>query len=342
MTLLAMEGFDDGAFTAATRGWSTSGNTSAGRTGTLSIRVGDSGANWANWNWGETLTTFVFGFAYYAASLGTTPVRILRIKDGSTTNLEMFIRDTGAFYVIGAWGTSSDSATGLIPQGAWGYIEIKMTIDNTVGSYEVRINGVNELSSSGIDTQSGSNVYCDNIRFEGTGVTDIDVAYIDDVYLVDDTTSFNNDFLGDTRVFTLFPIGDGNVSNMTGSDGNKIDNWALVDESVPSSTDWVGSALEGDIDTYDMTSLSSTTYVVHGIITSVYGAKGDAGTKFLRHVLRTGSTGGAPTDNVGTSYALGLGYSVVDEIWNVNPVTSTQWTEGEINAMEVGQETRNS
>jgi hypothetical protein len=65
--------------------------------------------------------------------------------------------------------------------------------------------------------------------------------------------------------------------------------------------------------------------------------KDDSGTKFMRTVARTGGT-----DYVGSSVALAESWAGRFEVWSENPGTTAAWTVTEINALEVGQEVRDS
>jgi len=343
MALLHLQSFDD-TNTDGHPGWSSSTWTTSGvRTGTKGIQVGDSLNQSASFSYSDQPSTTIVGVAWKPTDLGPDPSRVIQVDgSGGGVDLALYLRATGAIYATGPWGTSSDSATGIITLGLWHYLEIKLVTDNTTGSYEVKINGTTSFSGSSVDTQSGTSAYTTQVYFYGSGSSDMDRSYFDDFYLCDDTTSYNNDFLGDTAVHSLYPNGDGNTSNMTGSDADQVDNYELVNEEPPSSTDYVGSQTPGDLDTYAMENLGSTAYTVHGIVTSVYGAKSDVGLKYMRHVVRTGSTSGAQSDNVSDTYLLTSSYVMNDKAWNVNPVTGVQWTEGEITAFEVGQETRNT
>jgi hypothetical protein len=308
------------------------------------MHTGDNANRSGTFTYGDQPLTTIMGVAWRPLDIGPNPSSFI-IMRGSETGIDvrLWLRGDGSIHATGPFGTGSDSATGLVTLGIWHYLEIKYLSDNTVGTYEVRINETTVLSDTGLDTQSGTSPYSASVFFPGSGgATDMDDQYWDDFYLCDDTTSFNNDFLGDTAVHSLYPIGDGNTTDMLGSDGDQIDNWELVNEATPSATDYVGAQTVGFKDTYAMENLGSTAYTVHGIQTSVYGAKSDVGLKYMRHVLRTGSTGGAQSDNVSDTDILNTSYAMTAKIWSVNPATASTWTEGEISAIEVGQEARNA
>jgi hypothetical protein len=110
-----------------------------------------------------------------------------------------------------------------------------------------------------------------------------------------------------------------------------------VDGSDPNTDEFVGSATEGEKDTYSMSDLSSTTEAIIGVITEAISAKSDSGTKFMRPVIRTSST-----DYNGTSEALSETYVMQTTVWDENPNTTNPWTGSEVDSIEVGAEVRDS
>jgi hypothetical protein len=127
---------------------------------------------------------------------------------------------------------------------------------------------------------------------------------------------------------------------MTGSDADQVDNYLLVDNNAavpPATTEYVEAATEGLKDTYAMDDLAGAN-TVFGVATSVYVSKDASGAKYARPILRSGVT-----DYVGTSLPLSDGtFSLLEEVYDVDPDTSAQWTYTGVNAVEVGQEVRDS
>jgi len=347
MALLMLEGFDDG-FAQSRNLWTTL--TTVGptykRVGANGVSISASATRDATYSLSDsTPTTCVVGFAFRKVSNNQDPETILELKDGSGVHLQIRRRTNGALFAVYPGGTGADTATGIVPLSTWVYIEVKLTVDNTTGSYEIKVDEDSVISGTSLDTQAGSNTYTDVVHWVGTAAGHSWEAYLDDIYILDDTTSSNNDFLGDMAVVTLYPVDNGNTSGMVGSDGDQIDNYLLVNEVVPSSTGYVQGDIEGSLDTYVMGSLGttgSTSYHVHGVMTTVWGAKVDSGVKYLRHVIRTGTTGGAQSDNGSAVVPLTTSYVIYDTMWDTNPVTSTGWTHEQIEAFEVGQEGRDS
>jgi hypothetical protein len=111
------------------------------------------------------------------------------------------------------------------------YLELKVVIHDTTGSYEIRINGQTLVSQTNIDTKLTSDANVDRIRFgtfNSTGSGSDEGNRITDLYVCDDSGSVNNTFLGPVRVLSLHPDADGDDEDWTLSSGT--DSYALVNE----------------------------------------------------------------------------------------------------------------
>lgn len=133
----------------------------------------------------------------------------------------------------------------------------------------------------------------------------------------------------------LMPNGNGNYSDLTGSDGNKVDNYALVDEKPPSSADYVGSATATEKDSYALENLSATYTKVMNVQPVAYSGLAAAGTGGLKTLIRSNGT----DDTDASSQALTTTYaSIRGEIRHKNPDGDVDWTVTAVNAAEVGME----
>jgi hypothetical protein len=348
MALLLVEGFDDGLYTK--RGYVGAGgavDAAYGRNG-KGVRLGDNySAGFIVGTAGFTSdATIILGANVYIAATSPANAYIFGLHSASyssTSSYGCVVRYDEVnkrLFVSDVTGTINTAAVNSVLIGAWYHIELKVTANNTTGSWELRVDGDTYLSAINRDT-SRLSIPDPYIMFVGSSTLDIDAAYCDDVHICDSTGSFNNDFLGISKVVTLLPNGNGNSSVMVGSDGNSVDNYLLVDNNAaipPAVTEYVGGATEGDKDTYAMEDLAGTP-TVHGVVTSIYATKSDVGAKYMRPVIRSGGT-----DYPGTSKALPTtpAYISQDEAWEVDPATSTTWLYGGVNSAEVGQEARDS
>lgn len=219
--------------------------------------------------------------------------------------------------------------------GAWHYYEFKVAIDDAAGSVEVRRDQTPIINISGVDTRNGgtnANVYW--MRFGNNA--DNNYGSLDDVYVLRNDGAGKTDFLGEVEVEALVPNGNGNYSQLTGSDGNSTDNYLLVDDSpAVNDADFTGSATDGLIDTYTMGNLVRPSTTVNGVQLSMRVRKSDTSAKSIRRVIRSGGT-----DNAGADIALSSSFVWTNEILEQNPFTATDWNQADIDGIEFGAEVR--
>jgi len=233
--------------------------------------------------------------------------------------------------IVVAAGTSlatplASSAAGAILSDTWFYIEVELTISDTVGACTVYINGSSVLTVSGVDTKGSTTTVADEIRFtmSGTGAGGIT---IDDIYLTNTAAR-----LGESRITTLVPTADTADKDWGRSTGS--DNYALVDELPFVTTDYVTSATVGDLDLYDFGNLPYTPLTIHAVQTSFFAAKDDAATRAVRARLRSGGT-----DANGTALGLSATHVQKQDLYLTDPNTSAAWTASAVNALQAGPET---
>jgi len=206
----------------------------------------------------------------------------------------------------------------------YNYIEIKATIHDSTGAVEVKINGVtdNNLNLTNVDTRNGGTGVIDTILIAGTG-------YTDDFYVCDTSGATNNDFLGDIRVDTIYPDGDGNYTQFTPSTGTA--HWSLVDETTPNTTDYNSGANIGDRDSYTYAALSAiTSQTIYGVQINAAALKSDSGSRSLGTMSRLSGT-----NKDGSGAALSTSQTYISEIQETDPA-SAAWTESNINSAEFG------
>lgn len=248
--------------------------------------------------------------------------------DSTTLQLELRKNTSGILYVTRN-GTTLATGTTPLTAGVYAYIEWKVTIANAGGTVEVKLNGNTEISFTG-DTQNTANATANTFKLMDNSAA----VYIDDLYICDGTGSApTNDFLGDCRVEALFPNGNGNTSNGTGSDGNSVDNYLLVDENGPgpnSDTDYVEWASVGDKDTYTFTNLTPTLGSVFGVQMLPFARKTDAG---FRKVVSVARLSGTETDS--SDKSLSTSYSYYPDIRETKPGGGS-WSITDVNNAEFG------
>jgi hypothetical protein len=276
----------------------------------------------------DNAKTIIFG---YALKLNTTGTWSL-VQFEEPGGVQASIRTDSSNQIIINRSTSTTIAyTGYyIPTNTWIYLELKLTIDNVNGAYELRINGKLEAAEGGLDTQWGGSDYVNKIEFimKRLGGS----CYMDDIYVCDTTSSFCNDFLGDVHVETIFPSGDGYLNEWVEEPAGG-GHYTKLDEDDPNDdTDFVATSGVGYIDSFVYDNLIALSGQVFGVQINAWARKDDEGSRTLNAIARVNSTtySGINPVSIGDSYA----YRVFN--FDTNPDTAGYWTIADINAAEFG------
>lgn len=335
MALRLIDSFDHYATAQLARKWTladgctvSAGN---GRRGTASLRIPSANNNNV-WKGFDAQATWIVGYSLRVAALSGSGNPVIEIQDGASAQVEVRLAPDGSLRVTRNATLLSATSSGVIAVGATNYLEFKVTINNS-GSYELRINGATVTSGSGVDTQATSNATASLVRIgsgnAGSGWTNLD---IDDLYICDGSGSTNNDFLGDVRVDCYLPNGNGNSSQLVGSDSNSTDNYLLVDEAaVNDDTDYVQSSTVTEKDTYSFGNMTHTPSSIYGVQINMQATKTDAGARSIQSVIRSG---GSDTD--GVALALASSYLNHMQIAETDPNTAAAWSQSGFDAAEFG------
>lgn len=233
-------------------------------------------------------------------------------------------------------GTSSGTLLASAVHGYvatdWVYVEVKATIADAGGIVQVRMNGNTTpvINFTGDTRNGGTSTNIDVVRLGGQSQGDFA-----DWYICNGLGSApTNDFLGDVRVHSLRPNGNGTYSQYVGSDGNSTDNYLLTDESPYNTTDYVGNSTVGQKDSYTLDNLPAGVTAVYGIQEVAIVAKSDAGAASIKQLLRVGGT-----DYTTSSFVLSTSYQEMLNIRELNPNTGVAWTPAGVDGIEAGVET---
>lgn len=339
MSITLLEGFDDGGWIERTSGTrdSTDVHADYGVNG-KGCRIGDTVTSTLGLPVPDMYVGFTVGMAiYFPSSSGSGIFIPLRSDQPQYLNIQF----DAVSQRIGLYAQSSNlpgdmswTPGGSLKLNKWQYLEIHFKFNtNNAGHFTVWVNGVQVHTTTTIDFSPS---YAPTQFLLGNTHN---LFYVDNLYITDTGGTKNTLNLGPIEAKLLLPDGNGNYSQLVGSDGNSIDNYLLVDNNAatpPATTEYVGSATEGDKDTYTLDDLADTPGI-KGLIASYYAAATDSGAKYIRPVIRLSST-----DYVGASLGLSTDYQFVEDTFDENPATSADWTYSEINGMELGQEVRDS
>lgn len=332
MALLFIDGFDHYASADVAKKWtSNTGCTIAatGRrtSGSLVALGGNSAAKTY-----AAASTLIAGVALSLSVLPTSARSILSLTDVGTAQVSVRLNLDGTLSVMRgpSSGTVLATSASALAAGSFNYIELKATIHNTAGAYELRVNGVAVVGpTTSANTRNTANASANGVLLGWDGNPGTATVTYDDFYICDGTGSTNNTFLGDVRIDTLFPTGDGASSAFTPSTGTT--HWSLVDEAAVNTTDYVDGISAGDRDLYTFPALTTlATSTVYGVQVCNAALKDDAGSRSIAAVARSSST------NVdGTAAGLSTSQLVFAQVFETDSA-SAAWTQTSVNAAQFG------
>ena len=338
--LLMIESFEGDDL--AEKGWTGSTSTSNTGTARTGSRHWSSNNGALTWPLGaDEHATVIVGFGTLTQGSGvsegpTSDGLLLKGDGGTVTHLTIGTDATGKIEVRrGGTTVIATSAAPVITAAnpGWHYVEVKATLHDTTGAVVVAVDGVEVINATGLDTKNGgTEAVFDAVTFVCNGTSTAFMARVDDVYICNGAGTSHNDLLGECRVRALYPSGDGTYSQFVGSDGDSVNNYALVDEaSTASPSDYVGSGTVGHRDSYAITDLTETTASVFGVQVVATMSKSDTGVRTANIMVRSGGT-----DYDDTAATLNTGGVTMKKLYETDPATGVDWTRAGVSALEIG------
>lgn len=329
------DGFDYYTTTGFSDVWTNIGNGANFTTGRFGVGQcmyqvsnGNAGPNRTLTNMGlaSTATTFIHSFAFLISTTPGSTTTIWAYRDSGTQQVELRI-GTANKLIISRNGTTLGTAATALTTNQWYWIEVKIKIDGTTGTYEIMLNGVSDLSATGANTKNTANAYITEISAWPNGTTP--TLQVDDMVFQDDNGGTPS-YTGESRVITQTPNASGTNTQFTPSTGS---NWQNVDE-IPRNgdTDYNSDSTVGHKDTYNLASFG-VTGTIFGVQMSLYVRKDDVSTRKIKPLCRSGST-----DYEGAEVTLGSSYVYTRNQWLTDPNTSAAWTPTNLDAAEFGIE----
>lgn len=225
-------------------------------------------------------------------------------------------------------GSSIATTSGLnIIAGAWYYIEFKV-VTGTTGTYELRVDGVNVLSSGSYNTKTTNN-YHTTFRLTGWESSSYGPVF-DDLYCLDGSTGLDTDFLGNMRVVTIRPDGAGGSTQWTPDTGS---NYARVNEEVcGDDSNYVEDSTTGHEDLYDYAALTGIVGDIKGVMVCTDCRCTDATSFTLKTAC---NSGGTESDDAGQAIS-STTFVTKKRVIEKDPHTTAAWDIAGINAAQFG------
>jgi hypothetical protein len=284
----------------------------------------------------KNATTWIFGGAFNWQQYGGG-VSFVHI---GTPQVALSIQNDGTLVVVsGPHGFDPGTVLGTtdpstaITLGRYYYIEFKSTIHQSAGTVVVRINGQEVLNLAGVNTSPNGDNIADVVQVTGPGGGSF--VFVDDLYVCDDSGTANTDFLGDVKIGVIVARAAGDFTQWTPSSGSV--NFALVNEIPPDGDASYVSAVANvsppdPEDTYFFQTVDPTITVL-AIQTNIIARKDDEGNRALSLITRFGGV-----DSVADPTGRFANFTYIDYLnqFDVNPLTTLQWTPTSLNLAQWG------
>jgi len=273
--------------------------------------------------------TWIVGFAFkHDVLTSISAFDILQIFDGITAQVSLnFDPLSQMFSITRGNGTVLGTGSTVIPNDSWFYVEMKVVIDSSVGTIDLNINEISDISVTGLNTKNSSNSYANFITFPHPNGYFIKY-WLDDIYVLDGTGSVNNDLLGDMKVEMLRTSGEGAYTSWSSNNGN-IPRWKAVQVL---DTNFVSTTTNGNKGTFNFSPLQKLNSGFAAVAVNVFARNSSPSTHTVDVVLKSGATEILSTDQTIDQ----ITYRRVQLIQETDPDTTATWTSEGINAVDCG------
>lgn len=308
------------------------------RHGTYGLNITAGNLSECRIGFGDNLSEVIIGFAFNFHS---------GIPTGSNDSAMEILDNAGGAVMSVIWGSDGSflvkrgnkSSGTLIAQtdpsvygaSAFYHFEMRSLVSATVGTCEIRINGVTVLNATGLNNAGTANVEFSQLRLEnGSGGAGGAAYAVDDLFILDTTGSYNNDFLGDMAVLEDVPDADGTYTGeWTPSTGS--DQYAMIDE-IPQDGDTSYDEATAVYDTMSVTFPDIDVSFTGIACVELFhiSRKTTAGDGSVQ--CRADSNG---TEVAGDTDALTESYSGYRSVFEEDPDTATVWSVAAANAVEM-------
>jgi hypothetical protein len=330
MALLWLDSFDhyvsaDLAEKYATTAGVLTISATTGRRGSGGVLVGSSGTL-VTPTLASASTTAIVGVALKLSNLSLTP----RIDVRSGATVQASVKFDASGFAVAQRGTATvlgTATTGALSASVYAFIEIKVVVHPSTGSFIVRVNEAEVLNLTGVNTAASGSAAWDVVALIGSTGNPL----YDDFYVLDGSGAAPlNNLIGDCRVDARYPNNNG--AHLQWTPTGDVNRWQCVDETAPDDdTTYNSTATVNDTDTHAVQDAPVVGGTLYGVQLCLSMKKTAPGTCSIAPVVRSASTTYAGTaTNPTTSYA----YACTP--YGTDPGTGAAWTEAGFNAAEFG------
>lgn len=265
---------------------------------------------------------------------------LFRFNDGA--NIEhvcIAVTSTGVIQALRSIsGTAvllGQTAGPVLTANSFSHLEVKVKISDTVGTVEVRVNGVTVLNLVNQDTAASAdltvaqvlltNSDADDPTFGGSDIIDV---YFKDLFVWDTTGAHNNNFAGSVNVVALTPSSD---VALTWALSGGATGFSLINESPPVDASFISAGSPPPaIDKMGMTNLPADVTTVRALMTLVRARKTDGGDGNLQ----VGLISGASVD-LGADRPITTAFTYYSDFSEEDPATVAPWLPTAVDAANI-------
>lgn len=289
---------------------------------------------------GGAKTTVGIACAIYMSNLPivNNSYVLMDFRDAANAvQISIVVQSTGTISAIRGVASGTilgTSASPVITAEAYQHVETLVFFSQTVGTVEVRVNGVTVLSLSGQDTVASSLIECSQVAFSlGPNVTtaapDV-VSDLDDVFTYDNAGSFNNTFIGDRRVLTLLPDADTIQADWTPV--GSATGFGAIDENTPDGdTTYITAGAPGSpgpISEFGIQNLPAGISAISAVVIVEMARKTEAGPANTQWSVISGVSETAGADKPMTEI-----YTYRQDVFETDPASAAPFTPAEVDAL---------
>lgn len=341
MAFTVIEGFDLYAGSAAPLGvygkWQnvSSGGTIllvAGRFAGQAIRLTDGTGSTAalQRTLGAAQTSFSIGFAYKHTNHSAIGAQgFLQVQDAAgAEQFSLFmVGATGEVRIYRGYGTTLLATTpvGTMIEGNWQHFEIRGTIDNAAGMFELYVDGISKATFAG-DTQQSALA---NLQFivlrapDGSGSGS--QCFFDDFFC-----NNSNAQVGEMRIDAMRVNSDSAEQDWNPFPASAA--YQAIDDNTVSSSDYIQADTVGNLSFFGIEDLSVTPESIVAVQLTSFAVKTDASTRQYKMKTRIGAD-----VQDGPTHTLTATFQPFNAIFETTP-TGGDWDATAINNLEIGVE----
>ena len=297
-------------------------SSAAARTGSYGLRIWTRQGNPRLTGYFLSTTTMVAGLAYRSVTLPGATRTILVFHLSGTTQTDVRI-STGGILSVTRNGTTLATGSLALVANRWYYLEFKTLCHGSAGAFELRINGVAEVSGTGVNTQGAGSATMNGVSLFDTAENQNE-QHMDDFYLMDGSVP-GAAFLGSCHVGSLLPTGAGDLTQWTPSAGSNYQN--VQDAAPDGDTDYNETGVSGYTDLFTLGTLPTDSVVV-GLAAIMNHCASDAGPVQLYTAVKV--------DGVIETSAAGRTNVGYRSTFSVFESKSRSWSAAVVNALQLG------